>query len=285
VSSPGVGVIKAGWHCGGNPNQTGSAATCKECEKCVGNKCTPDTAQNGQKCMPLETVQNLTFNGTDTVRVRIGASCSGVCTNGKCGPQPNGFNLPDLTSALNVGLKKIFDNSADACMYEELRTTIQNNLKQKGLYIECDPNPPNPTVCAMRPHGFSSFLKLYPGAFSGACGSLGSNLIHELVHGPGGVAGVPDREYHNGNDIADCRDRAYGCEASCWGQSGARMGNNFACIVPPDELAMDLDAFGCNACGDVNFTQADGSTVTKFVCPPKPCTIVDKKIVCPSPSP
>jgi glucodextranase-like protein len=284
ASSPGVGVIKAGWHCGGNPNQTGSAATCKECEKCVGNKCTPDTAQNGLACMPLEKIQDLTFNGSDTVRVRIGASCSGVCTNGKCGPQPNGFNLPDLTSALNVGLKKIFDNSGDACMYEELRTKIQNHLKEKGLYIECDPNPPNPTVCAMRPEGFSSFLKLFPGAFSGACGSLGSNLIHELVHGPGGVAGVPDREWHNGGGIADCRDRAYGCEASCWGDSGSQMGNNFACIVPPDELAGDLEGFGCNSCGNVDLPLEDGSTVTKFVCPPKPCTIVNKKIVCPSPS-
>jgi len=41
-SDPGVGVLKAGWHCGGNPNQTGSAGKCKECEKCERNSCVPD---------------------------------------------------------------------------------------------------------------------------------------------------------------------------------------------------------------------------------------------------
>jgi hypothetical protein len=48
VSDPGVGVIKAGWHCGGNPNPTGSAGTCPTCQRCQGTQCVPDTAQNGQ---------------------------------------------------------------------------------------------------------------------------------------------------------------------------------------------------------------------------------------------
>jgi glucodextranase-like protein len=38
-SSPGVGVLKAGWHCGGDPNQTGTAATCPDCQKCQGTRC------------------------------------------------------------------------------------------------------------------------------------------------------------------------------------------------------------------------------------------------------
>jgi len=49
-SSPGVGVLKAGWHCGGDPNQVGSAATCPSCQICQGSTCVTDTAKNGQIC-------------------------------------------------------------------------------------------------------------------------------------------------------------------------------------------------------------------------------------------
>ena len=31
-SSPGVGVLKAGWHCGGNPAASGTAANCPTCQ-------------------------------------------------------------------------------------------------------------------------------------------------------------------------------------------------------------------------------------------------------------
>jgi hypothetical protein len=41
-SDPGVGVLKAGWHCGGDPNTTGSAGTCPTCNKCSGSSCVAD---------------------------------------------------------------------------------------------------------------------------------------------------------------------------------------------------------------------------------------------------
>ena len=47
ASDPGVGVLKAGWHCGGNPNTTGSAASCSKCQTCQGSNCAPD---NGASC-------------------------------------------------------------------------------------------------------------------------------------------------------------------------------------------------------------------------------------------
>ena len=34
-SNPGVGVLKAGWHCGGNPQALGTAAACGDCNRCV----------------------------------------------------------------------------------------------------------------------------------------------------------------------------------------------------------------------------------------------------------
>ncbi len=64
-SDPGVGVLKAGWHCGGNPNPTGSAGTCQECEKCQGSGCVSDSARDGQQCQ--------------------GDVCK-ECKNGVCGP-------------------------------------------------------------------------------------------------------------------------------------------------------------------------------------------------------
>jgi Glucodextranase, domain B len=39
VSDPGVGVLKAGWHGAGGPNDTGNAGTCAECERCIGSEC------------------------------------------------------------------------------------------------------------------------------------------------------------------------------------------------------------------------------------------------------
>lgn len=48
VSNSGVGVLKAGWHCGGDPNSTGSAGTCPDCQKCSGSNCIADTTLDGQ---------------------------------------------------------------------------------------------------------------------------------------------------------------------------------------------------------------------------------------------
>src|SRR5947208_2335770 len=47
ASNPGVGVLKAGWHCGGNPNSTGGAGTCAQCQMCDGVECVADPSQDG----------------------------------------------------------------------------------------------------------------------------------------------------------------------------------------------------------------------------------------------
>jgi hypothetical protein len=40
-SDPGVGVLKAGWFCDGNPGSTGSAGVCPVCKQCNGSDCVP----------------------------------------------------------------------------------------------------------------------------------------------------------------------------------------------------------------------------------------------------
>jgi Glucodextranase, domain B len=50
-SSPGVGVLKAGWHCGGDPAANGTVADCPTCQSCKANKCQPDdTNKPKEKC-------------------------------------------------------------------------------------------------------------------------------------------------------------------------------------------------------------------------------------------
>ena len=38
-SDPGVGVLKAGWHCGGDPAANGTVADCPDCKICRNNVC------------------------------------------------------------------------------------------------------------------------------------------------------------------------------------------------------------------------------------------------------
>jgi hypothetical protein len=49
-SDPGVGVVKGGWHCGGNPLLIGTAADCPDCKICQINGCVADPAQNDHQC-------------------------------------------------------------------------------------------------------------------------------------------------------------------------------------------------------------------------------------------
>ena len=50
-SNEGVGVVKAGWHCGSQPGGGGCAHSCPTCQKCDGNcNCTPDDGQQPGEC-------------------------------------------------------------------------------------------------------------------------------------------------------------------------------------------------------------------------------------------
>jgi len=44
-SNPGVGVVKAGWHCGAQPGGSGTGEHCATCKKCDGTSCVNDPAQ------------------------------------------------------------------------------------------------------------------------------------------------------------------------------------------------------------------------------------------------
>ena len=50
VSNPGVGVLKAGWHCGGNPATAGTPHRCPECTSCIGDRCEALSIDEGIPC-------------------------------------------------------------------------------------------------------------------------------------------------------------------------------------------------------------------------------------------
>ncbi len=46
-SNPGIGVLKAGWHCGGDPAANGTVADCPDCKICQNNNCVANPNDNG----------------------------------------------------------------------------------------------------------------------------------------------------------------------------------------------------------------------------------------------
>ncbi|MCX6592349.1 MAG: Ig-like domain-containing protein [Acidobacteria bacterium] len=79
-SNAGVGVLKAGWHCGGDPGANGTVADCPACNVCQNLTCVADSGQNGNSCNPFGLPQT--------------SRCQGECRNGSCVPRED----PDAVS-------------------------------------------------------------------------------------------------------------------------------------------------------------------------------------------
>jgi hypothetical protein len=94
TSDPGVGIIKGGWHCGGDPTPTGASASCPTCKKCNGTICVTDPAKEGQPCTDdgNPATQDVCEDGTckhKAVNVAIG------------GPGPGGASATAGVAALS----------------------------------------------------------------------------------------------------------------------------------------------------------------------------------------
>jgi hypothetical protein len=101
-SSPGVGVLKAGWHCGGDPNSNGTVADCPDCRKCVGNTCEADASANGS------------FN----------ASKNTCCQNGESVPNSP---ISDLSKCPNRVANSNWQFQYDGCSLQPLPAAFRNN--------------------------------------------------------------------------------------------------------------------------------------------------------------
>jgi hypothetical protein len=121
-SDPGVGVIKAGWHCGGNPNTTGTAATCPDCQKCDGNNCVADPGQDGAQVK--EDKCKVCKNGTPT-KIDVSNTETEISLS---------YAVPDeATKQLNDDLEELKDFGIDASFH---LLTITGKLKEKDC---CEP--------------------------------------------------------------------------------------------------------------------------------------------------
>jgi hypothetical protein len=137
VSDPGVGVIKAGWHCGGNPNPTGSAGTCPTCQRCQGTQCVPDTALNGQPAVG-EKCKNCQ-NGTPTPRFTDAQCCATVNSTGGYVVCCNGEKLACVGNSFPAG--DAGDNIIRACVFEHERAHYAHIVCPTGA-AECDTSRP-----------------------------------------------------------------------------------------------------------------------------------------------
>jgi len=105
TSDPGVGVVKAGWHSGGNPNPTGNICRCATCQTCFNNACVAATG------MPCQNDGDACTQDICDIGVCIhpaapnGTSCSddgnsctdNVCSSGVCThpTKPDGASCSD----------------------------------------------------------------------------------------------------------------------------------------------------------------------------------------------
>jgi hypothetical protein len=125
-SNPGVGILKAGWHCGGTPSETGTPHDCPICRKCEDETCVAD---DGQSPEPVE------------------GNCHGeICKDGYPSSEIDDSDTPPNTNpfdCLQRSCKKgtpswIADNS------EEPRQTEGNCYREKCPLFEREPDPGDP---------------------------------------------------------------------------------------------------------------------------------------------
>jgi hypothetical protein len=110
-SNPGVGVVKAGWHCGAAPSGAGAAGECGWCNKCNGEQCVGDSGNvpadgeagstigdcqqpacecAGQNCSLVSSPDDGDFPREST---NPNAACL-TCRNGKIEPAPDDGTQP-----------------------------------------------------------------------------------------------------------------------------------------------------------------------------------------------
>jgi hypothetical protein len=101
-SAPGVGILKAGWHCGGDPAAAGTTHDCPECQKCEGDECVPDDeASPGGPCISVslseeidsatdlaeQALQSVPFVDEVSVMASVsGESCPTCCNGSELNP-------------------------------------------------------------------------------------------------------------------------------------------------------------------------------------------------------
>ncbi|NJO21309.1 MAG: carboxypeptidase-like regulatory domain-containing protein, partial [Spirulinaceae cyanobacterium RM2_2_10] len=112
VSRPGFGVVKAGWHCGGNPSVVGTAHDCPQCQICVDNRCVPAV----QKA-PCDDSNECTIHD--------------MCTEDSCEGQP--VEVTDIHGACVVALNEPLFLTAISNAPEKIKWKAEDGSPQSGV--------------------------------------------------------------------------------------------------------------------------------------------------------
>ena len=149
TSDVGSGVIKAGWHCGGNPNTAGSAGTCPSCQKCEGASCVADPGQTPPQVSPTDCKAEVCRNGSvfseNKDSEKTDEDCK-ECKDGKPTPIPGQKPNPkDEVSCCFQGTK--IPNVAPS--YELLMQQCDPALRSQNTSLRhiidgCSNSPDNP---------------------------------------------------------------------------------------------------------------------------------------------
>ena len=214
-SDSGVGVIKAGWHGGGDPAQTGCTNHCGDCKNCDGN------------CNCVADDSNVPDNDT------VGDCKKPGCSGGSPIDVPDDADVPsEVCTECSNGTKKEAPTDAKCCAdYLGTRTNLL------GTVICCRESP----LLCMYPANF-------PNSYNATGDSIGYSCVevHEASH-------VPDRVCNSGdcNTVGSLKGTAADseCEASkkekqCLLGKRSTCGSDIACIIVVDAWITEAENYG-----------------------------------------
>ena len=153
TSDIGAGVIKAGWHCGGNPSTTGSAGTCPTCNKCEGASCVADNGQTPPQASPTDCKEQFCSGGGVANRnkdsEKTGQDCK-ECKNGA--PAPVAGQVPNPNDELSCcfqGNKIANVAPTYNLLMQQCSPTLRSQNKSLRHIIDgCSNSPDNPMAVA-----------------------------------------------------------------------------------------------------------------------------------------
>ncbi len=121
TSNPGVGVIKAGWHCGSQPAGGGCANNCAACQKCDGNcNCVADNSQTppdvaGDCRKPVCVAGAPAADNSDTPANVAGDCKKPGCENGSPKQSPDASDKPADECKTCDAQGDVTDNKCKIC--------------------------------------------------------------------------------------------------------------------------------------------------------------------------
>jgi len=158
TSNVGVGIVKAGWHCCGNPQPIGSPNDCPDCQDCIGPKCinrplcqacnnAPGDACNGQgACLTgKELIPYICKQPDQRISIVTGDPVNLACEADECGAklQVNYIKVTNTCNNVNLQgtqLTELVAVSNKKCTLQTGVGTLACNVLPGGFLTLCQDN-------------------------------------------------------------------------------------------------------------------------------------------------